>query len=227
MIPAAIPSTRLTRPTRFRRPVIRMSRPPGHTAAPRRSTARAPGIPPSRDTRKTRRPAATAAAAGQATRTSRPPAITAAAQSGSHRRDPGDFPGEPRDPGIPGSRPSITVRATTAGTGTPATRTSRRPAITAPPSPAATAGQRADTRLTPLSAPIPASRAMRSIRAKRPPASPGLIPPGQIMARALSGMTRPTTPLGDYAGEPEESFPYGPPPGNHDRRDRDRYPGRH
>ena len=33
--------------------------------------------------------------------------------------------------------------------------------------------------------------------------------------------------LGDYAGDPEESFPYGPPPGNHDRRERGRYPGRH
>ncbi len=33
--------------------------------------------------------------------------------------------------------------------------------------------------------------------------------------------------LEGYGSEPEESFPYGPPPGNHDRRERGHYPGRH
>ncbi len=137
------------------------------------------------------------------------------AQSGSHRRDPGDFPGEPAPVPLPRrSRPgrNTGMRTSTARTTTPATRMCRVPVTTAPRSPAATAVRRAATRVTPLSTLIPARRALRIIPAKRPPTTPGLIPRGRIMARAPSGMTRPTTPSRTTAVSPRNPSPMGPRP---------------
>ena len=135
-------------------------------------------------------------------------------QSGSHRREPGDFPARPR-PGpraTTGSPPrrSTAMRTRAAGTrprlpGRPGHRGLPRRA-----SPGATAARRAaGTRVTPLTIPIPASRALRIIPAKRPATTPALIRPGRIMARARSGMTRLTTPWRATAVSPGNPSPMG------------------
>ena len=134
------------------------------------------------------------------------------AQSGSHRREAGDFPGEPRRSRYPGDPAAGEYRDEDEHgrlRRSRATRTCPAPVTTARLRPAATAAPRADTRMTPLSVPIPASGALRIIPAKCPPTTRGLIPPGRIMARTPSGMTRPTTPSTTTTASPRNPSPMG------------------
>ena len=166
-------------------------------------------------TRKARPPPTTGGPRRPATRIRPPPATTAAASPAATGASRGTFParlttGIHAGPGT-GETPrrSTGTRTTAAATTTPATRTSRARGTTAPSSPGATAGRRAGTRVTPLTIPIPARRALRIIPAKRPPTTPGLIRPGQIMARARSGMTQLTTPWRATTVSPGNPSPMG------------------
>ena len=155
-------------------------------------------------------------------------------QSGSHRRDPGDFPGPPedRDPRGPryGADPDGTGYAgeddhggyhdpgypDVPGTGdyrTVQSGSHRRPAGGYPGDPSfhPYSGQ-------PGNADYPGEAAADDS---------GAYPAGPDYGEGAEWEDTADHSLEGYDSEPEESFPYGRPPGNRDPRERGRYPGRH
>jgi len=149
------------------------------------------------------------------------------AQSGSHRRGPGDFPGEPprsryageqadyhdegerggyRDPRYPDVPATGDYRTAQSGS-------HRRPA----------GGYPGDPSVHPYSG----QAGNADYPGEAPADDSGAYPAGPDYGEGTEWDDTADHALEDYAGEPEESFPYGPPPGNHDRRERGRYPGRH
>jgi hypothetical protein len=150
-------------------------------------------------------------------------------QSGSHRRDPGDFPGDPRGPrygtdaagagyhdeddhggyhdaGYPDVPATGDYRTVQSGS-------HRRPA----------GGYPADPSFHPYSgqpgnADYPGEAAADDS---------GAYPAGPDYGEGEEWDDTADHSLESYGSEPEESFPYGPPPGNRDPRERGRYPGRH
>ena len=229
--PAATRLTRSTRPTRSRRPGIRRSRPPGRTAARPRSTARARGIPPSPGyqdgpaTGDYRR-----AGGGGLPRICLPPATTAAASPAATAVSRATFPASPArsryaaEPGRSGVPRGGPPRRDTA---TPATRTCRAPATTAPSSPGATAGRAGGYPDDPSFHPYSGQPGIADYPGEAPADDSGAYPAGPDYGEGAEWEDTADHSLEDYGSEPEESFPYGPPPGNHDRRERGRYPGRH
>jgi hypothetical protein len=150
-------------------------------------------------------------------------------QSGSHRREPGDFPGEPRraryadepaatdypdedgrggyrDPGYPDTPATGDHRASQSGS-------HRRPA----------GGYPGDPSFHPYSG----QRGIADYPGEEPGDDSGAYPAGPDYGQGPEWDDTADHSAGEYGSEPEESFPYGPPPGNHDRRERGRYPGRH
>ena len=155
-------------------------------------------------------------------------------QSGSHRRDPGDFPGplEDRDPRGPryGADPAGPGYAEeddhggyhdpgypdVPGTGdyrTVQSGSHRRPAGGYPGDPSfhPYSGQ-------PGNADYPGEAAADDS---------GAYPAGPDYGEGAEWEDTADHSLEGYDSEPEESFPYGRPPGNRDPRERGRYPGRH
>jgi hypothetical protein len=158
-----------------------------------------------------------------------------AGQSGSHRRDAGDFPGEPRRSRYPGEPDAYRGEPDAAeygdedergayhdpgypdvpGTGDYGTGPSgshRR----------APGGYPGD----PAFHPYPGQPGIGDYPGEAPDDS-GAYPAGPEYGENAEWDDTADHSLGDYGSESEESFPYGPPPGNHDRRERGRYPGRH
>ena len=154
-------------------------------------------------------------------------------QSGSHRRDPGDFPGPPddrdprrarygesppaeyrdeddhggyHDPGYPDVPGTGDYRTTQSGS-------HRRPAGGYPGDPAyhPYSGQ-------PGIADYPGEAAADDS---------GAYPGGPDYGEGAEWDDTADHSMEGYDSEPEESFPYGRPPGNPDPRERGRYPGRH
>ena len=152
-----------------------------------------------------------------------------AAQSGSHRRDPGDFPGEPRQPRYPAEPAAAEYRddddhgayhdpgyPDVPGTGDYRTAQSgshRRPA----------GGYPDDPSFHPYSG----QAGIADYPGEAPADDSGAYPAGPDYGESSEWDDTADHSVEDYGSEPEESFPYGPPPGNHDRRERGRYPGRH
>jgi hypothetical protein len=152
-----------------------------------------------------------------------------AGQSGSHRRDPGDFPGEPRrsrypgepdapeygdedergayhDPGYPDVPGTGDYR-----TGQPGGH--RRPA----------GGYPGD----PSFRPYPGQAGIADYPGEAADDDSGAYPAGPEYGEDSEWDDTADHSVADYGSESDESFPYGPPPGNHDRREQGRYPGRH
>ncbi len=150
-------------------------------------------------------------------------------QSGSHRREPGDLPGEPRryryagdpagaeyrdedsragyrDPGYPDVPGTGDYRSSQSGS-------HRRPA----------GGYPDDPSFHPYSG----QRGITDYPGEAPADDSGAYPAEPDYGEGAEWEDTADHSLEDYGSEPEESFPYGPPPGNHDRRERGRYPGRH
>ena len=152
-------------------------------------------------------------------------------QSGSHRRDPGDFPGHSRRvPRAPESRPAgpgydedddhggyhDPGYPDVPGTGDYRTAQSgshRRPAGGYPGDPSfhPYSGQ-------PGNADYPGEAAADDS---------GAYPAGPDYGEGAEWDDTADHSVEGYDSEPEESFPYGRPPGNRDPRERGRYPGRH
>jgi hypothetical protein len=155
-------------------------------------------------------------------------------QSGSHRRDHGDFPGPPEDRDPRGSRyPGDPAAAgypgeddhgayhdpgypDVPGTGdyrTVQSGSHRRPAGGYPDDPSfhPYSGQAGN-------ADYPGEAAADDS---------GAYPAGPDYGEGAEWDDTADHSLDGYESEPEESFPYGRPPGNHDPRERGRYPGRH
>ncbi len=151
-------------------------------------------------------------------------------QSGSHRREPGDFPGEPRraryedepaaaeypdedarggyrDPGYPDVPATGDYRSGQSGS-------HRRPAG---------GGYTGDSSFHPYSG----QRGIADYPGEAPGRDSGAYPAGPDYGEGPEWDDTADQSAEEYGSEPEESFPYGPPPGNHDRRERGRYPGRH
>ena len=151
-------------------------------------------------------------------------------QSGSHRREPGDFPpGEPRrsrytgepaaagygdedeqggyrDPGYPDVPGTGDYRTSQSGS-------HRRPA----------GGYPGDPSFHPYSG----QRGIADYPGEVPADDSGAYTAGPDYGEGAEWDDTADHSIEDYGSEPEESFPYGRPPGNHDRRERGRYPGRH
>ena len=151
-------------------------------------------------------------------------------QSGSHRREPGDFPGGPgraryedepaaaeypdedarggyRDPGYPDVPATGDYRTSQSGS-------HRRPAG---------GGYTGDSSFRPYSD----QRGIADYPGEAPGRDSGAYPAGPDYGEGPEWDDTADQSADEYGSEPEESFPYGPPPGNHDRRERGRYPGRH
>jgi hypothetical protein len=150
-------------------------------------------------------------------------------QSGSHRRGSGDFPSDPRgpryggDPAEPGYHgeddhggyhdagyPDVP------GTGdyrTVQSGSHRRPAGGYPGDPSfhPYSGQAGNT----------------DYPGEAPADDSGAYPAGPDYGEGEEWDDTADHSVESYDSEPEESFPYGRPPGNHDPRERGRYPGRH
>jgi hypothetical protein len=149
------------------------------------------------------------------------------AQSGSHRREPGDFPGEPPRSRYAGEPAEYHDEGERGGyrdpryPDVPATgdyRTAQSGSHRREPG-----GSPDDPSFRPYSG--PAGNA--DYPGEAPADDSGAYPAGPDYGAGTEWDDTADQALEDYAGEPEESFPYGPPPGNHDRRERGRYPGRH
>jgi hypothetical protein len=150
-------------------------------------------------------------------------------QSGSHRRDPGDFPSDPRGPRYGGDPAEAGYHEEddhggyrdsgypdVPGTGdyrTVQSGSHRRPA----------GGYPADPSFQPYSgqagnADYPGEAAADDS---------GAYPAGPDYGEGDEWDDTADHSMEGYDSEPEESFPYGRPPGNRDPRERGRYPGRH
>ncbi len=150
-------------------------------------------------------------------------------QSGSHRRGQSDFPGEPRrsryagepaageyrgedprdgygDPGYPDVPGTGDYRGGQSGS-------HRRPR-----------GEYPDD---PSFRPYSGQPGIADYPGEAPAGDSGAYPAGPDYGEGSEWEDTADHAAADYGGEPEESFPYGSPPGNHDRRERGRYPGRH
>ena len=150
-------------------------------------------------------------------------------QSGSHRRDPGDFPGDPRGPrygtdaaeagyhdeddhggyhdaGYPDVPATGDYRTVQSGS-------HRRPA----------GGYPGDPSFHPYSG----QTGNADYPGEAPADDSGAYPAGPDYGEGDEWDDTADHSVEGYGSEPEESFPYGPPPGNRDPRERGRYPGRH
>ena len=151
-------------------------------------------------------------------------------QSGSHRREPGDFPGAPRPSRYAGEPAAGEYRdedehgggyrepgyPDVPGTGDYRTAQSgshRRPADGYPGDPSFH--------------PYPGQRGIADYPGEAPADDSGAYPAGPDYGEGAEWDDTADHSLEEYGSEPEESFPYGRPPGNHDPRERGRYPGRH
>jgi hypothetical protein len=150
-------------------------------------------------------------------------------QSGGHRRDPGDFPGDPRPPRYAGEPPAAEYRdedqhggyrdpgyPDVPGTGDYRAGQSgshRRPA----------GGYPEDPSFHPYSG----QAGIADYPGEAAADDSGAYPAGPDYGEGAEWDDTADHNVEDYESGPEESFPYGPPPGNHDRRERGRYPGRH
>ncbi|HEY8046730.1 MAG TPA: hypothetical protein VIF35_20860 [Streptosporangiaceae bacterium] len=156
-------------------------------------------------------------------------------QSGSHRREAGDFPGEsrrsryPADP-APGeyrdggeyhdedehggyAEPGYPDVPGTGDYRTPQSGSHRR----------AGGGYPDDPSFHPYSG----QRGIADYPGEAAAGDSGAYPAGPDYGEDAEWDDTADHSVDDYDDEPEESFPYGRPPGNHDRRDQGRYPGRH
>jgi hypothetical protein len=150
-------------------------------------------------------------------------------QSGSHRRDPGDFPSDPREPRY-GTDPAETGYhdenehggyhdprypdvPRTGDYRTVQSGSHRRPAGGYPGDPSfhPYSGQTGNT----------------DYPGEAPADDSGGYPAGPDYGEGDEWDDTADHSLEGYDSEPEESFPYGRPPGNRDPRERGRYPGRH
>jgi hypothetical protein len=150
-------------------------------------------------------------------------------QSGSHRRDAGDLPSDPRraryagepaapeyrdedehggyrDPGYPDVPGTGDYRAGQSGS-------HRRPAGGYPDAPSFH--------------PYSGQPGIADYPGEAPADDSGAYPAGPDYGEGDEWDDTADHNLEGYESEPEESFPYGRPPGNHDPRERGRYPGRH
>jgi hypothetical protein len=150
-------------------------------------------------------------------------------QSGSHRRDAGDFPSDPRraryagepaapeyrgedehggyrHPGYPDAPGTGDYRAGQSGS-------HRRPAGGYPDAPSFR--------------PYSGQPGIADYPGEAPADDSGAYPAGPDYGEGDEWDDTADHNLEGYESEPEESFPYGRPPGNHDPRERGRYPGRH
>ena len=153
-----------------------------------------------------------------------------AGQSGSHRREPADFPGEPRraryenEPGV-ADYPDEDARGGYREPGypdVPATGDYRAGQSGSHRRPAA-GGYPGDPSYHPYSG----QRGIADYPGEAPGDDSGAYPAGPDYGEGAEWDDTADHSVEEYGSEPEESFPYGPPPGNHDRRERGRYPGRH
>jgi hypothetical protein len=151
-------------------------------------------------------------------------------QSGSHRREPGDFPGEPRraryeDEPAAAEYPDGDARGGYREPGhpeVPATGDYR-------------AGQSGSHRRPPGGGypgapsyhPYSGQQGIADYSGEAPDDDSGAYPAGPDYGEGAEWDDTADHSAEEYGSEREESFPYGPPPGNHDRRERGRYPGRH
>ena len=153
-----------------------------------------------------------------------------AGQSGSHRREPGDFPGEPRraryedEPAV-ADYPEVDARGGYREPGypdVPATGDYRAGQSGSHRRPAG-GGYPGDPSYHPYSG----QRGIADYPGEAPGGDSGAYPAGPDYGEGAEWDDTADHSVEEYGSEPEESFPYGPPPGNDDRRERGRYPGRH
>ena len=151
------------------------------------------------------------------------------ARGRGHRRDPGDFPGDPRGPrygtdaaeagyhdeddhggyhdaGYPDVPATGDYRTVQSGS-------HRRPA----------GGYPGDPSFHPYSG----QTGNADYPGEAPADDSGAYPAGPDYGEGDEWDDTADHSVEGYGSEPEESFPYGPPPGNRDPRERGRYPGRH
>jgi hypothetical protein len=150
-------------------------------------------------------------------------------QSGSHRRGPGEFPGDPRGPRYGGNPAEAGYQdeddhggyhdagyPDVPGTGdyrTVQSGSHRRPA----------GGYPGDPSFHPYSG----QAGNADYPGEAPADDSGAYPAGPDYGEGAEWDDTADHSVESYDSEAEESFPYGRPPGNHDPRERGRYPGRH
>ena len=150
-------------------------------------------------------------------------------QSGSHRRGPGDFPSDPRGPGYGGDPAEPGYHGEddhggyhdagypdVPGTGdyrTVQSGSHRRPA----------GGYPGDPSFHPYSG----QAGNEDYPGEAVADDSGAYPAGPDYGEGDEWDDTADHSVESYDSEPGESFPYGRPPGNHDPRERGRYPGRH
>ena len=212
------------------RPGTRRSRPPGPTAVPPRGTARVRATPRTRDTR-TARPAVTTGGAGRRdTRRCPPPVTTAPASPAATAVSRVTSPVSPAGPG---TRTSLPPRNTLRGTRGAGTAEPGHPEV--PATGDYRAGQSGSHRRPPGGGypgappyhPYSGQQGIADYPGEAPDDDSGAYPAGPDYGEGAEWDDTADHSVEEYGSEPEESFPYGPPPGNHDRRERGRYPGRH
>ena len=103
----------------------------------------------------------------------------------------------------------------------------RARATTAPSSPGATAARRAGYPGDPSFRPYSGQPGNADYPGEAVADDSGAYPAGPDYGEGAEWDDTDDHSVEGYDSEPEESFPYGRPPGNRDPRERGRYPGRH